>query len=106
MKPRSANSLWHISQQKHLGCQEAIIALMTLPTINSPERYFKKMLEKFSNTKDGFKSEDTEEFFVAKINIPNHYPEQKIQISRLNNLFKFSAKDSDLEYLFWQQKIL
>ena len=28
--------------------------------------------------KGGFKSEDTEDFFVAKINIPNHYPEQKI----------------------------
>ena len=47
MKPKSANSLWHISQQKHLGCQEAIIALMTLPTMNSPEKYFKKMFEWF-----------------------------------------------------------
>ena len=47
MKPKSANSLWHISQQKHLGCQDAIIALMTLPTINSPEIYLKKYLNGF-----------------------------------------------------------
>ena len=33
--------------------------------------------------KGGLKSEDTEEFFIAKINIPNHYPEQKISISCL-----------------------
>jgi hypothetical protein len=36
MKPKSANSLWHISQVKHLGCQVAIMALMTRPTMNSP----------------------------------------------------------------------
>ena len=29
-------------------------------------------------TKGGFKSEDTEEFFHFQIDIPNHYPEQKI----------------------------
>ena len=28
--------LWHISQVKHFGCQEAFIALITRPTINSP----------------------------------------------------------------------
>ena len=43
-------------------------------------------------------------FFIAKINIPNHYPEQKIWISCLllkaGNLN--SAQDSDLEYLCWQ----
>ena len=31
-----------------------------------------------SFTKAGFKSEETGEFFVAKINIVNHYPEQII----------------------------
>ena len=36
-----------------------------------------------TTVKGGFKSEDTEEFFRCKINIPNHYPEQKILISRL-----------------------
>ena len=54
--------------------------------------------------KGGFKSEDTKEFFVAKINIPNHYPEQKIWISCLVGKFEFSAQDSDLEYFFWQLK--
>ena len=28
--------------------------------------------------KGGFKSEETGEFFVARMNIPNHYPEKKI----------------------------
>ena len=42
-----------------------------------------------------------ESFYISNINIPNHYPEQKIWVSYLeqvNNLFKFSAQDSDLEY--------
>ena len=46
-------------------------------------------------------------FFIAKINIPNHYPEQNIWISCLlffGRKFKFSAQDSDSEYLFWQWK--
>jgi hypothetical protein len=40
-------------------------------------------------------------FYIAKINIPNHpnFPPKSV-----NNLFKFSAQDSDLEYLFWQCK--
>lgn len=37
MKPRSASSLWHISQVKHCGCQVDIMALMTRPMMNSPE---------------------------------------------------------------------
>ena len=41
-----------------------------------------------------------ENFYISKINSPNHYPEQKI----LGGKFKFSAQDSDLEYLFWQRK--
>ena len=73
---------------------------------------------------------------ISKINIPNHFPELKIQISCLlvwagksnlqnndskslswtwnlnflpktiNNLFKSQAQDSDLEYLFWRLKKL
>ena len=35
--------------------------------------------------KGGFKSEDTGEFFLSKINIPNHYPEQK-RIRKVINL--------------------
>lgn len=38
MKPRSANSLSHISQRKHRGCQLAFMALMTLPITNSPKQ--------------------------------------------------------------------
>ena len=41
-----------------------------------------------------------EDFYISKINIPNHYREPK----SVNNLFKFSAQDSDLEYLFWRSK--
>ena len=41
-----------------------------------------------------------EDFYISKINIPNHYREPK----SVNNLFKFSAQDSDLEYLFWRCK--
>ena len=52
-------------------------------------------------------------FFVIKFeeaqrNDPNQYPEQKkikILPKRVNNLFKFSAQDSDLEYGIWQRKI-
>ena len=39
---------------------------------------------------------------IAKINIPNHYPEQKSWLNKLftvlGGTFKFSAQDSDLEY--------
>ena len=38
MNPRSASSLWHISQQKHWGCHVAIIALITRPIMNSPKQ--------------------------------------------------------------------
>ena len=34
-------------------------------------------------SKGGFKSEDTGKIYVSNINIPNHYPEQKISISCL-----------------------
>ena len=37
IKPKSASSLWHISQVKHFGCHEPFIALITLPTMNSPK---------------------------------------------------------------------
>ena len=39
-------------------------------------------------------------FHIAKINIPNHYPQQKSTDS--GGKFKFSAQDSDMEYLIWQ----
>ena len=47
-----------------------------------------------------------EKFYVSNINIPNHYPEQKIWISclLLGRKFKFSAQDSELEYLCWRCK--
>ena len=41
-----------------------------------------------------------EDFYFSKINIPNHYPEQTIWIRQdLGGKFKFSAQESDLEYL-------
>ena len=58
-------------------------------------------------TKGGFKSEDTEEFFRCQ----NKYSKSLSWAENLNKLFtvlggkfKFSAQDSDLEYLFWQRK--
>ena len=41
-------------------------------------------------------------FHIAKINTPYHYPELEIPPITVNNLFKFQAQHSDLEYLFWQ----
>ena len=39
----------------------------------------KKIKAYFNNPyKGGLKSEDMENFYVSKIYIPNHYPEQKI----------------------------
>ena len=49
-----------------------------------------------------------EDFYFSEIDIPNHYPEQKIRVLKLfidvGGKFKFSAQDSDLEYLFWRSK--
>ena len=57
--------------------------------------------------KGGFKSEETGEFFRCQ----NKYSKSLSWAENLNfppktvnNLFKFSAQDSDLEYLFWQRK--
>lgn len=36
-KPMSASSLWQLTHLKHLGCQHWLMALITLPTTNSPE---------------------------------------------------------------------
>ena len=45
-------------------------------------------------------------FHIAKINIPNHYPELEIRIPKLFTVmgrkFKFQVQDSDLGYSFWQ----
>jgi hypothetical protein len=58
-------------------------------------------------SKGGFKSEKTGEFFRCQ----NKYSKSLSSAENLNfppktvnNLFKFSAQDSDLEYLFWQRK--
>jgi hypothetical protein len=57
--------------------------------------------------KGGFKSEDTGEFFHCQHKYSKslswaenlNFPPKTV-----NNLFKFSAQDSDLEYLCWQWK--
>ena len=46
-------------------------------------------------------------FSTANINIPNHYSRLEnlnFPPQTVSNLFKFSAQDSDLEYLCWQWK--
>ena len=57
--------------------------------------------------KGGFKSEDTGEF----LQLQNKYSKLLYWGENLNKLFtvldgkfKFSAQDSDLEYLFWRSK--
>ena len=61
----------------------------------------------FNFPKGGFKSEDTGEFLHCQHKYSKslswaenlNFPPKTV-----NNLFKFSAQDSDLEYLFWQCK--
>ena len=60
-----------------------------------------------SATRGGFKSEDTGEFLLLQ----NKYSKSLSWAENLNKLFtvlggkfKFSAQDSDLEYLFWRSK--
>ena len=72
--------------------------------VNRP--YLVNMLTRVLS-KGGFKSEDTEEFFCCQ----NKYSKSLSWAENLNNLFtvlgrkfKFTAQDSDLEYLFWQRK--
>ena len=48
-----------------------------------------------------------EVFYIAKINIPNHYPDAENLnklFTDLGGKFRFSAQGSDLEYRFWQCK--
>ena len=59
------------------------------------------------NSKGGFMSEDTGGFLYCQ----NKYSKSLSLAENLNKLFtdsggkfKFSAQDSDLEYLFWQCK--
>ena len=55
--------------------------------------------------KGGFKSEETGEFLHLqnKYSIPLSWAENLNFLPKtLNNLFKFSAQDTDLEYLFWR----
>ena len=65
-----------------------------------------KVLSLHNWLKMAFSQKTLENFYIANINIPNHYPEYKNLnfLPTVNNLFKFSAQDSDLEYLFWQYK--
>ena len=49
----------------------------------------------------GLSQKRLEDFYISKINIPNPYPEL---FTDLGGKFKFSAQDSDLEYLFWRCK--
>ena len=65
------------------------------------------MSSKMEGAKGGFISEETGEFFRCQ----NKYSKSLSWAENLNfppktvnNLFKFSAQDSDLEYLFWQRK--
>ena len=65
------------------------------------------ILKKLIIIKGGFKSEDTGEFFHCQHKYSKslswaenfNFPPKTV-----NNLFKFSAQDSDLEYLCWQRK--
>ena len=59
------------------------------------------------NNKGGFKSEDTGEYLLLQ----NKYSKSLSWAENLNKLFtvlggkfKFSAQDSNLEYLFWRSK--
>ena len=65
------------------------------------------MLHKCDHPKGGFKSEDTGEF----LHLQHKYSKSLSWAENLNfppktvnNLFKLSAQDSDLEYLFWRSK--
>ena len=63
--------------------------------------------DKKSTTKGCFKSEETRGFLPLQDKYSKslswaenlNFPPKTV-----NNLFKFSAQDSDLEYLFWQRK--
>ena len=67
----------------------------------------KKQIENIDFTKGGFYSEDTGEFLHCQ----NKYSKSLSWAENLNKLFtvlggkfKFSAQDSDMEYLCWQCK--
>ena len=62
-------------------------------------------MSKMASPKGGFKSEDTGEF----LHLQHKYSKSLSWAKNLNfppktvnNLFKFSAQDGDLEYLFWR----
>ena len=65
----------------------------------------KKQIENIDFTKGGFYSEDTGEFLHCQneYSISLSWAENlNFPPKTVNNLFKFSAQDSDLEYLFWK----
>ena len=58
-------------------------------------------------TKGGFKSEEIGGFLLLQIKYSKSLSWAKklnFPPKTVNNLFKFSAQDSDLEYLFWRRK--
>ena len=69
--------------------------------------FFNLLLFSLFKPKGGFKSEETRGFLLLQ----NKYSKSLSWAKNLNfppktvnNLFKFFAQDSDLEYLFWQRK--
>ena len=56
--------------------------------------------------KGGFKWEETAEFLLQDIysKLLSWADNLNFPPKSLNNLFKFSAQNSDLEYLFWRTK--
>ena len=58
-------------------------------------------------TKGGFKSEETEEFlhcqdkYSKSLSLTKQFEYSNKLFTDLGRKFKFSAEDSDLEYLFW-----
>ena len=70
--------------------------------------YLDGVPKKWQISKGGFKSEDTGEYLHCQQKYSKslswaenlNFPPKTV-----NNLFKFYAQDSDLEYLCWQRKI-
>ena len=61
----------------------------------------------YCHSKGGFKSEDTGEFLRCQIKYSKSLSSAEnlnFLPKTVNNLFKFFAHDSDLEYLIWQRK--
>ena len=82
-------------------CDHSMI-LLEMAANQKPTRHFWTTPASF-RVKGGFKSEETEGFLYLQDKYSKY--EQKIfQPKLINNLFKFSAQDSDLEYLLWRSE--